>query len=101
MLFVIRLLLVAVGAVFALAVLCGIAVLLLVWAVRRTWARLTGRPVAPWVLKTDPLAVWRQAAAFRRGAGFQPRADGDIASASGAGPGRRRELGDVTDVTPK
>jgi len=91
---VIKLLLVAVGAVLALMVLCGVAVLFGVWAVRRAWARLTGRPVAPWVLRTDPMAVWRQAAGFGRpaGAGQSPAA---------RDKGQRVPLGDVTDVTPK
>ena len=104
MLMVLRLVVVAVGAVLALAVLCGVLALFLVWAVKRTWARLTGRPVAPWVLKTDPLAVWRQTAGFRRGS--QGSAPGASAASpgTGAGPGgagARRSLGEVTDVTPK
>ncbi|QHI97348.1 hypothetical protein GT347_04740 [Xylophilus rhododendri] len=93
---VIKLVLVAAGAVFALAALCAVLVLFCVWAVRRTWARLTGRPVAPWVLRTDPMAVWRQASAFRRGA--QPAA---AETAEQAEARRRFPAADVTDVTPK
>jgi len=99
MLMVLRLVLVAVGAVLALAVLCGVFVLFLVWAVKRAWARVTGRPVAPWVLRTDPLAVWRQTAGFRRGAaGGEPVGS---PSPPGSAPGPRKSLGDVSDVTPK
>ena len=90
LLVLLRLLLVAVGAVFALAVVCGVVALFSVWAVRRAWARLTGRPVAPWVLRTDPMAVWRQAGRFRPGA-----------TAPAAPEPARRIREDVTDVTPK
>lgn len=99
MLMVLRLVLVAVGAVLALAVLCGVMVLFSVWAVKRAWARLTGRPVAPWVLRTDPMAVWRQTAGFRGRPAASPDSPG--ASAPAAGGGLKRSLGDVTDVTPK
>ncbi|WPB55317.1 hypothetical protein [Xylophilus sp. GOD-11R] len=92
-LMVIKLVLVAVGAVLALVVLCGVFVLFCLWAVRRAWARLTGRPVAPWVLHTDPMAVWRRAAQFGRGAAQAPPAR------EAAPP--RRVAEDVTDVTPK
>ena len=87
----VRLLTVAVGAVLALVALCGVMALLVVWGARRSWARLTGRPVAPWVLKSDPMAVWRRAAAFGRG--VPPRAE--------PAPARRPAVADVTDVTPK
>lgn len=90
LLVVLRLLLVAVGAVFALAVVCGVVALFSVWAVRRGWARLTGRPVAPWVLRTDPMAVWRQAGRFR----------GGVAGTEVTGKVRAPTT-DVTDVTPK
>lgn len=29
------------------------------WGLRMLWARLTGRPVAPWVMGVDPRAAWR------------------------------------------
>ncbi len=99
-LFVIKLCLVVFGAVMALALLCGVFVLFCVWGVKRTWARLTGKPVAPWVLRTDPFAMWRQVAAFRRG----PGAAGFTAAAPQEELGMRRgkaALADVTDVTPK
>ncbi len=99
---VLRMMLVAVGAVFALAVLCGIAVLLVVWGVKRLWARVTGKPVAPWVLRTDPLAVWRHAANLRAGraAPFSPAA-GPVRRADEVVPPSRIAAHDVTDVTPK
>lgn len=101
MLMVLRLVLVAVGAVLALAVLCGVLVLFMVWGVKRTWARLTGRPVAPWVLRTDPMAVWRQTAGFRRGAGTYAAADSPVSPAHKRSLGNVAEVTDVTDVTPK
>jgi hypothetical protein len=92
---VIKFFLVAVGAVLALVVLCGVAVLFGIWAVRRAWARLTGRPVAPWVLRTDPMAIWRQAAGFGRPVAAAPHAP------AGRDDRQRMPVGDVTDVTPK
>ena len=45
--------LVLVGLVFAASVLAALALLGAVWALRALWARLTGRPVRPWVTRFD------------------------------------------------
>ncbi len=93
---VLRLALVAIGAVLFLALLCGALLLGLVWGVRRVWARVTGRPVAPWVLRVDPAGLWKQAAAFRKG-------PARARHATVAEPAQRLRAADddITDVTPR
>lgn len=68
----------------------------LVWGVRRLWARVTGRPVSPWIFKFDPRA------GFRRGySGVWESASKAQTSRQNAHGGRIATDADVTDVTPK
>ena len=53
-----RLLLVAMGLVFAASLLFVLLVFAIAWSLRALWARLTGQPVAPWVMRVDPRAGW-------------------------------------------
>ena len=46
------------GVLFFLSLLAAAAVLALVWGLRALWARLTGRPVTPWVMRMDPRTGW-------------------------------------------
>ena len=46
------------GVLFFLSLLGAAAVLALVWGLRALWARLTGRPVTPWVMRMDPRTGW-------------------------------------------
>lgn len=55
---VLRMVLLLMALVFIASLLLAGAVLLAVWSVRRLWARLTGRPVSPWVFRVDPRAQW-------------------------------------------
>ena len=50
----IRAVLVVAGLVMFLSLLAAVLVLALVWALRAAWARLTGKPVTPWVMRMDP-----------------------------------------------
>jgi len=50
----VRLLVVAMGVVLFLSLLAAVLVLALAWALRAGWARITGRPVTPWVMRMDP-----------------------------------------------
>ena len=52
--FLVRVLLLAMGLVFALSLLAAALILACIWAIRAGWARLTGRPVTPWVMRVDP-----------------------------------------------
>ena len=55
---VLRVVLLLMAMVFIASLLLAALVLLAVWFVRRSWARLTGRPVSPWVFRVDPRAQW-------------------------------------------
>ncbi|MES2187426.1 MAG: hypothetical protein V4505_22950 [Pseudomonadota bacterium] len=89
-----RLVLLAAGLVVAASLLCVVLVLAAFWGLRFAWARLTGRPVVPWVMRVDPRGAWgrfSQPGARQDGAPM-PRRDN---------PAAPRELHDVTDVEPK
>ncbi|MBV7539571.1 hypothetical protein [Acidovorax sp. sic0104] len=51
---IVRLLVVAMGVVLFLSLLAAVMVLALAWVLRAGWARLTGKPVTPWVMRMDP-----------------------------------------------
>lgn len=91
-----RLFLLAAGLVAAAVVAVVFCLLVTAWLLRAGWARLTGRPFAPFGVRFGPRAAFetmmRRAAAA--GASRTPRAD----AATG---GRRGRPGDVTDVEPK
>src|SRR5574337_822602 len=55
-----RIVLLAMALVFIASLMVAGALLLAVWAVQRLWARLTGRPVSPWVFRIDPRAQWNR-----------------------------------------
>lgn len=89
---VLKAVLLVAGLVFALSLLVALLVLALAWALRALWARLTGRPVTPWVMRVDPRTAWSR---------MRPQA-GPFAEGSTGPVGRRRpELTDVTDVEPR
>ena len=86
-----RLVVVAMGAVLFLSILALAFVLAVAWGLRLTWARLTGRPVTPW-MRVDPRGAWSQAT--RSTARWTAHAAGTAR----AGSARLREVADVTDV---
>ena len=51
---VLRVVVLAVGVVVFLSLLAAVLVLALVWGLRAAWARITGKPVTPWVMRMDP-----------------------------------------------
>ncbi|MDB5859866.1 MAG: hypothetical protein JWQ76_3555 [Ramlibacter sp.] len=79
--FLFRVLLFAAGLVFAASLALVFCLLLALWVVGAAWARLTGKPRSPFVVR------FRAAEGFRR-------------TYSRAQP-LRRPLADVTDVEPK
>ncbi len=94
--FAVRLLLLAVGLAFAALVACLFVLLWAVWSIRALWARITGRPVHPFVMRTGPRAAFEEMmrrAEAQRQPSRTPRAD--AAKAGGRAPG------EVTDVEPK
>ena len=84
----VRVALVAAGLVVFLSLLLAALVLALSWGLRAVWARVTGRPVTPWVMRMDPRGGW--SAVYRNG---QARWGGAAASradaAADSGPGAR------------
>ena len=101
-----RAVLVVMGLVLFLGRLAAALVLALAWALRAVWARLTGRPVTPWVMRIDPRTgfgtAFRSAQRWSAAAGATPAAHpaprGDAAShRGGVLPG----AGEVTDVEPR
>lgn len=91
--FVLRLVLLAAGLLFAASLAVAVMVLLLFWGLRMLWARLTGRPVTPFAMRIDPRSGFNRMyrGGFAKPAGAQADADS----------GRRREIADVTDVQPR
>lgn len=59
--FFLRLGLFAAGLVFAASVLVMFMLLLAAWGARMLWLRLTGRPVAPFVMRFGPRDAFRRA----------------------------------------
>jgi hypothetical protein len=87
--FVLRLLLVLAGLVFALSLALAMIVLLIAWSLRAAWGKLTGQPVNPFVMRMNPRAGFDQV--FRQAGRRSQMADKP----------QRRVVEDVTDVEPK
>lgn len=85
--FLVRLVLLAAGLVFAASLLVALAFFAVFWALRYGWARLTGRPVAPFVMHINPRAGFGRV--YRPG------------PSQAADEPARRDLADVTDVEIK
>jgi hypothetical protein len=89
----IRIVLVAAGLVFAISLAAVATLVVALWGARYAWARLTGRPVAPFVLRMDRFGGF--------GRVVRGRWQGGAAPDPAATRPERRELGDVTDVEAK
>lgn len=87
--FFLRLVLLLMGFAFAASLVVAAMVLASLWALRAGWARLTGRPVTPWVMRMRPQDGWNR---FYRQTGAPPSNE--------PGP-PRRDTADVTDVEVK
>ncbi|MBV2162881.1 MAG: hypothetical protein KUL80_01255 [Comamonas sp.] len=92
--FIVRVLLLLAGVVFFMSVLVAGVILAAVWGVRALWARLTGRPVMPWVMPTRAAATWSS---------MRQKAGGFAAQTRQAPPSKRSGVlpqvaVDVTDV---
>lgn len=93
--FLLRLLLVATGLVFAASLAVAAALMLALWGARALWAKLTGRPVIPFVVRVGPLGGWDRVYRSRRAA-MRPGVD-----AGPRAPRAMADIADVTDVEPK
>ena len=88
--FLLRLFLVVAGLLFAASLAVAFVLMLGLWGVRTAWAKLTGRPVVPFIMRIDPRAGFERMYRRPQQASATPRADS-------VHP-RRRAIGDVTDV---
>jgi len=52
--FILRVILLLLGLVFAASLTVAVMLLAVVWGVRYAWGRLTGKPVTPWVMRFNP-----------------------------------------------
>ena len=98
--FLLRVILFAFGLVFAASLAVAVLLLAAVWGLRYGWARLTGKPVTPWVMRFHPGAGFDRFRAASRPA--EPSAS-DVANARARGESVRSpialgEVGEVTDV---
>lgn len=89
-----RLVLLVAGLVFAASLLFVALLFMLLWGLRALWARITGQPVAPFIMRVDPRTGFGQV--FRRPAGMsQP------GGAPHHVPVGRQRLPDIEDVEAK
>lgn len=93
--FLLRVFLLAGGLLFAASLAVAFVLMAAMWGVRGAWAKLTGRPVLPFIMRMGPRAgfdrMYRRPAPVHARASRTPRAD---AVQPGAKPG------DITDVEP-
>ncbi|MFC5608052.1 hypothetical protein [Variovorax soli] len=102
--FLLRVALFLMGLVFAASIAFAVLLLAALWALRYGWAKLTGQPVNPWVMRFHPGQGFERfrAAAARQGEPSAAdvtaaRARGESVSSPVANLGRPG-VADVTDV---
>ncbi|NVM91006.1 putative anti-sigma-YlaC factor YlaD [Variovorax sp. SG517] len=106
--FVIRVILLLLGLVFAASLAVAVMLLAAVWGVRYAWGRLTGKPVTPWMAsmggRFNPRSGFDR---FRNAAKAAEPTAADVANARARGESVERPVrirgsaSDVTDVSPK
>src|ERR1700712_5621691 len=102
--FLVRVLLFFMGLVLAARLAVAVLFLAALWILRSAWARLTGKPVTPWVMRFKPGSGFD---AFRQAAKPAPPNAADVVNARARGesveqPVRIRSTpSDVTDVMAK
>lgn len=87
----VRLVLLMVGVVFFLSLLSLACVLAAVWGLRALWAKITGQPIAPWVMPLRTASSW--ASKYQRAGQF-----GGMGSAATATTASAQE--DITPFAP-
>lgn len=90
--FILRLVFVVAGLVFAASLAVVFAAVLAVWALRAGWSKLTGKPVNPLGMHIDPRGAFEHMYRRAEQPSRTPRADA-------VKPGRG--TGDVVDVKPR
>ena len=90
--FVVRVGLLLAGLVFFASVLAVGMVFLTLWLLRASWAKVTGRPVRPWVFQMNRRPPWQQA---QQGGWTGRTATADVIDTHAT------DVSVVTDVEPK
>lgn len=91
---VLRLSLLLAALIFLAGLLLAASLLLMLWLLRAMWAKLTGKPVQPWVFKMHQRDIWQRAyRATAPGSHGKPSVDVIDAEVT--------EVTDVTDVKEK
>lgn len=101
--FILRIVLFLLGLVVAATLLCAVFMLAALWMLRAGWARLTGKPVTPWVMRFNPRSGFDRFTAAGRAP--EPTA-ADVTNARARGESVRSPItlassadaDDVTDV---
>ena len=106
--FILRVILLLLGLVFAASLAVAVMLLAAVWGVRYAWGRLTGKPVTPWMAsmggRFNPRSGFDR---FRNAAQQSGPSAADVANARARGESVERPVrirgsaSDVTDVSPK
>ncbi|MCM2296038.1 hypothetical protein [Rhodoferax sp.] len=58
---ILRLGLLAAALIFMASLLFAASLVLMLWLLRALWAKLTGRPVQPWVFRMNRADLWQRA----------------------------------------
>ena len=98
--FILRVILLLLGLVFAASLAVAAMLLAAVWGVRYAWGRLTGKPVTPWVMRFNPRSGFDR---FCYAASPAAPTAADVVSARARGESVRSPItlgraDDVTDV---
>ena len=96
--FILRVILFFMGLLLAASLAVAVLVLAAVWGLRYGWARLTGKPVTPWVMRFNPGAGFDR---FRQASRPAEPTAADVANARARGESVRSPvaLGGADDVT--
>lgn len=94
--FLVRVVLLLAGVVFFFSLLVAACVLALVWAGRLLWGKISGRPVAPWVLPTKAAATW--SSMRQKAGGFAARTRETHTTSSKRSGVLSQVAADITDV---
>ncbi|MDB5877658.1 MAG: hypothetical protein JWQ41_1072 [Variovorax sp.] len=96
--FILRVVLFFLGLVVAASLVCAVLLLAAVWFLRAGWAKITGKPVTPWVMRFNPRSGFDRFTAAGRAP--EPTA-ADVTNARARGESVRSPiaLGDADDVT--
>ncbi len=99
--FLFRVVLFLLGLILAASLAVAVLLLAAVWGLRYGWARLTGKPVTPWVMRFNPGAGFDR---FRQATRPTEPTAADVANARARGESVRSPVilgpadDDVTDV---